>query len=464
MMIPAVVTKVFESYQNLDKLELNESNQPVLVPKRGVAKSHILKLVLMSDTLGKVQVILPSDCLLDVDRLNKALGRKLEALPNEDVSSLMAKYHLNALPAIPDITGLPAYIDERVSDSAEIYVESDDADQLIKLNKNLLKVSTEKAKSLSFALPLSQLEAASSKPSDDVVQITQAIEKFTSLRIKQRLEDTLELPPLPQSAQDIIKLRSNPDAGADELADIIERDPSLSAQVVSWASSSFYNAPGKINSVHDAIVRVLGYDMVMNLAMGLALGRTLNVPKDEPKGYVPYWHQAMWMALGTTALISRVEPAYRPSFGLSYLSGLLHNFGYLVLAHIFPPHFSLICRYIEANPHVDSAYIEQHLLGITREQVGSQLMSVWNMPAEVITALRHQKNERYEAANYEYANILLLSHSLLSKAGVLPSPVLDVSEDIFERLHLSRDDAIAAIAQLLESRDEVVSVANLMGR
>ncbi|WP_156509199.1 HDOD domain-containing protein, partial [Oleiphilus sp. HI0132] len=189
-------------------------------------------------------------------------------------------------------------------------------------------------------------------------QINQAIEKFTSLRIKQRLEDTLELPPLPQSAQEIIRLRSNPDAGADELADIIEKDPSLAAQVVSWASSSFYNAPGKIKSVHDAIIRVLGFDMVMNLAMGLALGRTLKVPKDEPKGYAPYWQQAMWLALGTTSILSKIDPTYRPSFGLSYLSGLLHNFGYLVLAHVFPPHFSLMCRYIEANPHLDSGYIE----------------------------------------------------------------------------------------------------------
>lgn len=464
MMIPVAVSKVFDFYQRSEKLQLTEDNQPVLVPREEISASKIIRLVLMNDELGKVQVMVPSDCLLDVDRLDKALGRSLQALPNEDVSNLIERYQLNSLPAIPDITGLPAYVDERIYDNNEMYVESDDPSQLIKLNKEVFELTTEKARRLSFAVPIEQLASKLVKTSDDVAQINQAIEKFTSLRIKQRLEDTLELPPLPQSAQDIIKLRSDPDAGADELADIIERDPSLSAQVVSWASSSFYNAPGKIKSVHDAIVRVLGYDMVMNLAMGLALGRTLNVPKEEPKGYTPYWHQAMWMALGTTSLISRIEPAYRPGFGLSYLSGLLHNFGYLVLAHIFPPHFALICRYIEANPHLDSAYIEHHLLGITREQVGSQLMSVWNMPTEVITALRHQKNSNFDAANSEYANLLLVTHSLLAKGGVLPGPAPEISDELLEHLHLPREEAALAIAQLLESRDEVVSVANLMGR
>ena len=215
------------------------------------------------------------------------------------------------------------------------------------------------------------------------------------------------------------------------MAEIIERDPSLAAQVVSWASSSFYNAPGKIKSVHDAIIRVLGFDMVMNLAMGLALGKTLKVPQDQPAGYAPYWQQAMWMALGTTSLISKVEPKHRPSFGLSYLSGLLHNFGYLVLAHIFPPHFKLMCRYIEANRHLDTAYIEHFLLGITREQIGGQLMSVWNMPDEVITALRYQKSPGSADGHAQYASLLQLTHHLLAAEGLLPGGPQEIDENLY---------------------------------
>ncbi|MFT7372489.1 MAG: HD-like signal output (HDOD) protein/prolyl-tRNA editing enzyme YbaK/EbsC (Cys-tRNA(Pro) deacylase) [Oleiphilaceae bacterium] len=462
-MIPSAINKVFEHYESTAELTLDETNRPTIVDKTGIAPSQIIKMILMSDSLGRAQVIIPSDCLLDVDVLNRAVGRTLEALPNEDVSSLIARYNFTELPAIPDITGLPSIIDSRVLANDVIYVESGQPGQLIKLSKEAFSISTQKAKEVSFVVPLNSIQCNPVSVSNDLEEINQAIEKFTSLRIKQRLEDTLELPPLPQSAQDIIKLRSDPDAGSDELADIIERDPSLAAQVVSWASSSFYNAPGKVKSVHDAIVRVLGFDMVMNLAMGLALGRTLKVP-DQSKGYLPYWHQAMWIALGTTALISKIEPAYRPSFGLSYLSGLLHNFGYLVLAHVFPPHFMLICRYADANPHVDSAYIEHFLLGITREQVGSQLMSVWNMPEEVTTALRHQKNTVFEGEFSEYSNILNLTHHLLAEAGILTGTGIAIDDGIYARLHIKKDDADAGIAKLLENQEEVAGVAGMMSR
>ena len=463
-MIPALVNKIFEQNVEQNAEQLSSADQPQVVESANVSHDKIIKMLLMSDTLGRIQVIYPANGMLDVDALNQKIGRSLEALPDEDVANVIAQYELIKLPAIPDITGLPAIIDEQVLELDEIYLESDTSEQLIKLSKAAFSVLTKKARVTSFVVPISQIHCNLSKPSSDLEQINQAIEKFTSLRIKQRLEDTLELPPLPQSAQDIIRLRANPDAGADELADIIERDPSLAAQVVSWASSSFYNAPGKIKSVHDAIIRVLGFDMVMNLAMGLALGKTLKVPQDQPAGYAPYWQQAMWMALGTTSLISKIEPSERPSFGLSYLSGLLHNFGYLVLAHIFPPHFKLMCRYIEANRHLDTTYIEHFLLGITREQIGGQLMSVWNMPEEVITALRHQKSPASAEEHAEYACLLQLTHHLLAAEGLLPGGPQEIDESLYDRLYISKEKAHESIQQLLDSQEDVAVIAQLMSR
>ncbi len=463
-MIPAAVQKVFEQYQNSQEDTVGVLSDPEVVERQGIAPQHIVKMVLMNDTLGRLQVIFPANCMLDVDLLNKTLGRSLVALPSDDLNSLMAQHSLTELPAIADITGLPAIVDTRIAALTDIYVDAGESDKLIKLSKAFFDQSTAKAKSESFTVPLSNIPYNQGSPDNDITQINQAIEKFTTLRIKKRLEDTLEIPPLPQSAHDIITLRSNPDASGEELANIIERDPSLSAQVVSWASSSFYNAPGTVRSVHDAIIRVLGFDMVMNLSMGLSLGRTLNLPSDAPEGYSPYWHQAMWTALGTTSLISKIEPAYRPSFGLSYLSGLLHNFGYLVLAHVFPPHFSLICRYIEANPHLDSSVIEHFLLGITKEQIGSQLMAVWNMPEEVITALRHQKDSNYEGDHKEFANLLCLTEQLLTKYGVTPGVHTGVSQNLLAQFHLTEEEACQPFETLRENQSEVSSMANVMGR
>ncbi len=459
MNIPAVISKALDSYSDNDSVET-----PCSVDRHAVDPSQIIQLVLMSDDLGRAQVIFPGHCMLLIDELNRSMGRSLTTVKQADVEQLLTQYAVSALPAIPDITGLPSIIDESLFNisSQYIYLDAGDPELLVQVPTALFSKSLVKAQKAKFTEDVSNINCNATPEAEDQEKIVRAIEKFTSLRIKQRIEDTLEIPPLPQSAQDIIKLRANPEADSDELSNIVERDPSLSAQVVSWASSSFYNTPGNVKSVHDAIIRVLGFDLVMNLAMGLSLGKTLNVPKHEPDGYLPYWQNALWMALGTTALISKIEPAYRPSFGMAYLSGLLHNFGQLVLAHIFPPHYELICRYREANPHLDASIIEHHCLGITGEQIGSQLMSVWALPDQVVTAIRQQKDGSYGSINCEYSKLLFLTRQLLAKKGIMPHVASQPYQEILDFFRLSDEKANEALGALFNSQDEVKEMASMM--
>lgn len=298
----------------------------------------------------------------------------------------------------------------------------------------------------------------------DIPQIHDALSSFTKLRICARLEDTLEIPPLPETAQRIIKLRADEDAGVAELSDLVETDPSLAAQVVSWAGSSFYAAPGKIHSVHDAIMRVLGFDLVMNLAMGLALGKTLKVPRDSTEGVASYWEQAVWMATVSGVLSSNMPANLRPEFGLVYLSGLLHNFGYLILAHVFPPHFSLINRYSEVNDHCDAEYCDQHLLGITREQIGSQLMFTWNMPEEVVAALRHQKNPDYQGEYATYSRLLYVVTQFMRENQMTHGPVQAIPDSIWEELQIAPESAQEVFDEMLSMADEIKSLAGCIQR
>ena len=100
----------------------------------------------------------------------------------------------------------------------------------------------------------------------------------------------------------------------------------------------------------------------------------------------------------------------------------MHNFGFLVLGHVFPPQFSLVNRHIEANPHINRFYIERHLLGMTREQVSSCLMQQWRMPEELVTALRQQHNAQFDGEHKEYAQILYVATRSLRRHGFGDGP------------------------------------------
>jgi len=291
-----------------------------------------------------------------------------------------------------------------------------------------------------------------------------AIKQFTPLRIKQRLEETLDLPPLPETARKIIELRVDPNADTTELANVVEMDPGMAAQVVSWARSPYYGVKGEIKSVEDAVIRVLGFDLVINLALGLALGRTLSVPKEGPNGYAPFWQQAVVTA-ALMGELARLMPAKeRPNTGTAYLCGLLHNFGYLILGHVFPPQFSLVNRHIEANPHINRSLIEKHIMGLSREQVSSLLMQQWRMPEEVVVALRSQHNPSYEGEYSTCANLLYVATRALRSRGFGDGAWEEPKEEVMERLGMTLEGINEVTETLLEKIDDLGELVQMLNK
>jgi len=464
MSVPSAVAQILQDRTAKQDYLAEDAAKVTEVSASGAPKDARVRSVLLSDDKGRLQTVLPEKAILDLDALNKILGRSLRALSQPEVEAVKQQVQWQEVPVLPELTGFPVVLDKRVREMDEVFVPSTQSGRYLGLSRRLFEAVMGSSEVLDIAVSLPELLINHDNIENDVDQIYQAIKSFTGLRISKRLEDTLELPPLPETAQRIIKLRVNSDAGISDLADIVETDASLAAQVVSWASSSFYAAPGKVRSVHDAIVRVLGFELVMNLTMGLALGKTLDVPKDQADCFTPYWEQSVWMATLCGSLASAIPKERRPEFGLSYLSGLLHNFGYLVLAHVFPPHFSLICRYAEANRHVDVEHCEHHLLGITREQIGSQLMYSWNMPDEVVTALRFQKYPYYTGENSQYSALLFVATQLLRSRGIGSGPVQPVPQSVWEHLSLTAEGAEEVVQELMGLSEEMKVLASSLSQ
>jgi len=425
----------------------------------------LVRVVLLQDGKGKGQIILANDSLLDLKALNSLVERNLIPIPQSEIAELTAKSKLVQIEFAPAFFLLPTIIDENISSARFCHIEIFDVDgpeleqvDLTELRASL-RESNYRVRAINCTIPHEKLYQDSPNDSSDLDLIFNSIRNFTTLRIKQRLEETLEIPPLPQTAHRILALRSNPNANVADLAEIVEKDASLAAQIVSWASSPYYAAPSKIRSVQDAISRVLGFELVSNLAVGMALGNTLSLPKDFPDGFTPYWLQSVYCSTVIEAIVKLIPANKRPSQGLACLAGLLHNFGYLVLAHIFPPHFSAICRHVEANPAISHVAIDHHLLGVTREQISAWLLQLWNMPKEVCVGIRFQHEPNYLGEHCVYANLVLIAMRELRKHGIGDAPPEEVPIEIYQRYDLNPIEVLEAVQKVIASDEELKQIA-----
>lgn len=432
-------------------------------PAAGAQKGRV-RLVLFHDENGKVLVLVPARRLLNLASLWSLTGRHLRTVRPEDAARFFGQNGLQSEAGQKRLMeSLPLVIDQCLRGGAELPLY-----ELFSGLQFLWRPLQEDGQQLSWGdISLEPAIArVQQQPSgaEDTSDISRAVERFTALRIQQRLQDTLGLPALAPTTQKIIMLRSRPDAGVDELVPVVRLDPSLSAQVMSWAASPYYAAPGEVNSIEDAIIRVLGFDLVVNLALGIAMGQVLQVPEDMPRGSIPYWQQAVHAATLAEMLARRMPRETRPRTGMVYLAGLLHNFGYLVLAHLFRPQFSVLSRYIEANPHLEPVLIEQQVLDVTRDQIGGWLLESWNLPIEVSAAIRQQQLDEPQGEAAPYARLLRLTSGLLRREGLADGPVREIDASLLTSLGLTEEQVESSVKALRAALDDLESLTQVLSR
>ena len=281
-------------------------------------------------------------------------------------------------------------------------------------------------------------------------------------RIRQRIEAISELPAMPEMARRLLVLRSNPYSDVDDLAKVVEMDPSLSAQVIRYARSPFFSYRGKVVSVQSAISRVLGYEPVMNIALGIACASPFRIPMEGPLGLRTYWRDSIYCAALCQSLINALPYAQRPKPGLAYLSGLLHNFGVVLLGHLFPEEFERLNRRLEEEPETPLAEHERRLLDAGHVELGEWLMGAWRMPGEVVVAISHHHDPDYDGVHAVYPNLVLAANRLLRGHRVGEGDSVELPAPLLERLSLHEEHARVVLESVMEGRGNLDDMAEQM--
>lgn len=236
--------------------------------------------------------------------------------------------------------------------------------------------------------------------------------------IRDQIQSLKTLPPLPEIARRILELNSDPLADNKKLAKIIELSPSLSAQVIRWASSALYGYRGKLCSVADAITKVLGFDQVLNLALGIAALTPLKAPAEGPLGTRFFWRQALIGTVIIQKLAKKLPAEKREDISQLPLIYLLHNTGHLLLAHLHPGVFKYLTSLIKSNPNIPILQLERFALSTDHTQLGVWLMEAWNMPECIQVVVQHHHNPNYQGDYENIVRLICLTNSMLGRIGV----------------------------------------------
>jgi HD-like signal output (HDOD) protein/prolyl-tRNA editing enzyme YbaK/EbsC (Cys-tRNA(Pro) deacylase) len=375
----------------------------------------VIRAQAVKDWRGTLLAVFPNDHQIDLDALNKQLLRDFVIAPSLASLATFQDCTAGALPPLPAVYGIKTIIDSSLNGIDPIYFQAGNGTELIRVSARGFTLLQQNAW---HGEHIAQRAATPEPTPAPVVAASDVPPRPAQHAIKARIQRLTELPPMPEMAQRILQLRANPYGGAHDLARIVELDPSLAAQVIRYASSPLFGYRGKLGSIQDAISRVLGYDMVMDIAFGIATGRAFRIPLDGPLGLRAFWRDAIYSAALTQALSKLLPPPQRLRPGLAYLAGLLHDFGFLLFGQLYPSEFAHFNQALLAQPQRELHDLEMEQLGATHTELGTWLMEAWQMPAEIITTVREHHNPHYDGVHAGYPQLVRLAKQLLQTRGI----------------------------------------------
>ena len=221
------------------------------------------------------------------------------------------------------------------------------------------------------------------------------------------LEEDVALVSLPHIFTEINRVISDPRSSAVHVADVISKDPNLTARLLRIVNSAFYGFPSKIDTISRAVT-VLGSKELSTLALGTSV---LNIFNDIPADLVDmksFWEHSV--ACGAAA---RMIGSYKNIANTErlFVSGLLHDIGRIIIYKNFPSAGREMLLYAQQSECLLRS-AEQEVLGFDHGQIGAMLMQKWKLPVILEQALGYhhrptQSQHPLEAGLVHIADILI---------------------------------------------------------
>lgn len=277
-----------------------------------------------------------------------------------------------------------------------------------------------------------------------------------------QLKNIEQLPVLPAVAANLLKLQSNHDATVDDMVRIIAHDPALTAQILRYANSALFGFSGQIYNLHDAIFRVLGYETVLYMSFGASLGRAFRLPQSGRLSMNTFWKEATYRAALCQQLALRMPAAIRPQSSITYITGLLHNIGIVIMGNLFKTEFDWLNKMLTSRPEQSLITTEQNLFGCNHSSIGHHLMEYWNMPEEITIVVGEHHITNYSGDHETYVWLTQLAGQALSPHGLSDVNTETISEELCQQLELTAADVEEALAAVMGENTALDAMADTL--
>ncbi|HEX2101779.1 MAG TPA: HDOD domain-containing protein [Candidatus Synoicihabitans sp.] len=294
-----------------------------------------------------------------------------------------------------------------------------------------------------------------------VLPSTECAAPYSDSEIRRRIDACPKLASLQSINRALAGLVNSEQSYNSQIAEIIRRDPSLTARLLRMVNSVYFGLSAKVNNIEEAVL-YLGLRQIRELSMATPVIEEL---ERIGTSTIKFPWRDLWKHSIGTAIMTREILATTTLLiddDTDYIVGLLHNVGKVIMATQFPEEFSRIVagRYTSA---AEVCIAERTLIGWDHAQIGSHYLERHQLAEEIVDAVRYHVQPDHADRHPFYAAAVQVADMLVRHCGV-PGGFEDVPPTSIDHWHDTAGWKILFGEGDRETRLAHASLANSLGR
>ncbi|NOX20102.1 MAG: HDOD domain-containing protein [Nitrospirae bacterium] len=262
-------------------------------------------------------------------------------------------------------------------------------------------------------------------------------------KIKHRIESLSSLPTIPPVVTKILSLIDSEDTSLKKIGEFISQDQSISARVLKIVNSPIYGFPGRISSVHQALM-LIGLSAVKGMLLGISIFDMMQ------QSMVGLWEHSIGTAIASRVISIKADIKNPEDVSIA---GLIHDIGKVALSMCYPNQYKeALKRASEKGLYIIEA--ESEVFGITHAQAGRWLTEKWNFPKELIDAVSYHHTPSSSGQYRRTTSIVMLAENIIKMMGFGFSGdpyVHNMDESILKEIGIVEDDLSEIFAEIEDS-------------
>lgn len=240
------------------------------------------------------------------------------------------------------------------------------------------------------------------------------------------LKEIDNLPTFPKAISDIQSAIDKPNSSIQDIAEMIKRDISLSANILRLSNSASFRRGNKVETL-DRAIQMIGLKELQSILYSLG---TKQILEDKFPSFQYIWDKSNESAF-YAKLVGQKMNLSKETMNSLVSAALLHDIGEIILLSIEKDKMGNIQNYSNSKELSSALSMEESAFGITHTKLGSMVSEKWQFPDLFTKAMEYHHRPLLVEDTYKnivfpiYLSDMMIRINLQeSKASEIPIEVL----------------------------------------